>query len=417
MHRAIPSPSGLRPILAGPLAGLPVGGALWALGLASPAQGIAACLLTGFGGLVTAIADRARPDRPAAPAPPDASPPPALPDEGPPVSVPVPVTCDPQAIAEARNTLTELEPFFAIVDLQLRSIVAQTEEAAAGLLTQLRTLDEALADATAFIGTTRQRMGGLVEHGDTAYAALAAALQAYLATRLAETRSEREHLAAIADQMKELDGLTHVLEQVGNATNMLALNASIEAARAGETGLGFGVVARELRTLAQRSRTAVADASGKVSAMKDSIEGNLLAARTEARTKAEQASIERLLAEVAALSEAFAAVGAAQAELGAIDDRNHAITLQIMQAVGRVQFQDVVRQQIEGIGVAMGLLHRILDDQRDALTGMQTARSATPAMLMERVRSGYVTQIQHENDLHARGQMSDAAALPDIELF
>lgn len=88
-----------------------------------------------------------------------------------------------------------------------------------------------------------------------------------------------------------------------------------------------------------------------------------------------------------------------------------------MQAVGRVQFQDVVRQQIEGIGVAMGLLHRILDDQRDALTGMETARTVTPAMLMERVRSGYVTQIQHENDLRACGQTSDATALPDIELF
>lgn len=110
--------------------------------------------------------------------------------------------------------------------------------------------------------------------------------------------------------MKELDGLTHVLEQVGNANNMLALNTSIEAARAGETGLGFGVVARELRTLVQRSRGAVADASGKMSAMKESIEANLLAARTEVHAQAEQASIERLLAEVAALSEAFAAVGA-----------------------------------------------------------------------------------------------------------
>lgn len=416
MHRAIPLPSGLDPILVGALAGLPAGGTLWALGLASPAQGIAASLLTGFGGLVTAIAERTRPGLPETPAPTaktEASPPPALPDE----AQPVPLPCDPLTIAQTCNTLTELEPFFAIVDLQLRSIVAQTEEAASGLLTQLRTLDDALADAAAFIGTTRQRMGGLVEHGDTAYAALAAALRAYLATRLDETRSEREHLATIADQMKELDGLTQVLEQVGHATNMLALNASIEAARAGETGLGFGVVARELRTLAQRSRAAVADASGKVSAVKGSIEANLLAARTEARAQAEQASIARLLAEVAALSEAFAAVGAAQAELGAIDDRNHAITLQIMQAVGRVQFQDVVRQQIEGIGVAMGLLHRILDDQRDALTGMETARTVTPAMLMERVRSGYVTQIQHENDLRARGQTSDATALPDIELF
>jgi hypothetical protein len=172
-----------------------------------------------------------------------------------------------------------------------------------------------------------------------------------------------------------------------------------------------------LRSLVQRSRGAAADASGKVAAVKESIEANLLAARTDARVRAEQTRIENLLKEVGALSQAFTAVGAAQAELGAIDERNTAISLQIMQAFGRVQFQDVVRQQIEAIGAAMSLLHRILEDQRDALTGLETTQTITPATLIERVRSSYVTQIQHDNDLRARGERSEAASLPDIELF
>ncbi|GLS55608.1 hypothetical protein GCM10007886_37930 [Methylobacterium gregans] len=324
--------------------------------------------------------------------------------------------CDPQAIAEACNTLTELKPFFAIVGLQLRSIVEQTEEAASGLLTQLRTLDDALADATAFIGTTRQRMGGLVEHGDTAYAALLAALHAYLATRLEETRSEREHLAAIADQMKELDGLTHVLEQVGNANNMLALNASIEAARGRDRARLRG------RRAGAPDPGAALSRRGRGCERQDERDEGIHRGEP-ARSPHGSPRTGRAGEHRAPSGRGRRAVGSlrcrgrAQADLGAIDDRNHAITLQIMQAVGRVQFQDVVRQQIEGIGVAMGLLHRILDDQRDALTGMETARAVTPAMLMERVRSGYVTQIQHENDLRARGQTSDATALPDIELF
>ena len=73
-----------------------------------------------------------------------------------------------------------------------------------------------------------------------------------------DARESGQAVIEVLDSMRKITKEISTIREIARQTRMLSLNATIEAARVAESGKGFGVVAAEVRALAERSQGAAA---------------------------------------------------------------------------------------------------------------------------------------------------------------
>jgi len=83
-------------------------------------------------------------------------------------------------------------------------------------------------------------------------------------------------LAVINEKANAINSMVTTITKVADQTNLLSLNASIEAEKAGECGLGFSVVAREIRRLADQTAVASLEIEQTVREMQTSVAAGVM---------------------------------------------------------------------------------------------------------------------------------------------
>jgi PAS domain S-box-containing protein len=116
-----------------------------------------------------------------------------------------------------------------------------------------------------------------------------------------------EAIGKLAAMSAEIGGIVETITGIAAQTNLLALNGAIEAARAGDHGRGFGVVAEEVRKLAEGSKAAAETISSLIRDIQRETEVTVevveRASRLTPRAAATAARTKESFAEIAAAVE------------------------------------------------------------------------------------------------------------------
>lgn len=199
------------------------------------------------------------------------------------------------------------------VSTAMIGITTGAEEQASGLRTvnealhEMRERAEEIGDTSSRVQVLSDQIRGLAE---TRKLDVQLALETLLEVQEVVTSSSRS-VNQLQEASERITAFAGTIQGIARQTNLLALNAAIEAARAGEHGRGFGVVAEEIRKLADGSSRAADEVATTVKHINKQIadvvltmsEGSSKVSGVEFKSKQAERAFEEIVAAVAAVRE------------------------------------------------------------------------------------------------------------------
>lgn len=169
-------------------------------------------------------------------------------------------TCATEIAATARQQQTTA----AAIAATTAEIGATSKEISATSKELVKTMNEVSAVA--------QETTTVANEGQTSIAQMEATMRQIMEAAGGITAK----LAVMSEKTANINSVVTTITKVADQTNLLSLNAAIEAEKAGEYGLGFAVVAMEIRRLADQTAVATYDIEKMVKEMQSAVTAGVM---------------------------------------------------------------------------------------------------------------------------------------------
>jgi len=90
-------------------------------------------------------------------------------------------------------------------------------------------------------------------------------------------------IQSLGARSRDIGSILTIIDDIADRTNLLALNAAILSAQAGVHGRGFGVVAAEIKRLAEKTSLSVKEIGGLIGTVREETAASVTQAAADCR--------------------------------------------------------------------------------------------------------------------------------------
>ncbi|MGA2890074.1 MAG: methyl-accepting chemotaxis protein [Terracidiphilus sp.] len=320
--------------------------------------------------------------------------------------------------------IKDCKPYIDVMHEQIGDSLSESEREVIVVIEQIDTLNAKTGKQREHIAQSVKSAGELTENTQIRVEnnkGVIAAIEMQLEAQTDLFKSNFARIQGLAGDVRALTPLIKVITSIAQQTNLLALNAEIEAARAGSAGRGFAVVAFEVRKLAVLSTRSAADIAARINATCKRVDEEMCDAQESLEQHEASTAMSHLAAGLGEMQSEFCKNSQLLLEVITEVDANYAESVtRLSEALGHIQFQDIMRQRMEHVQGALVEMrdHLLRLAERPDRPGWDGLFDTTFKGLLESHLNSYKMASQTVTHLAIAGGASKSDnGRPAIELF